>query len=124
MEHNFNHSESNPVDRPSVSNILIRYMGRAVYLDLETITLMEGSSNYSIIYTSKGEKFLICKTLKDIMTRLDDHFVRIHKSFIINIRHVIGYSKDYRTLQMSCGNRAFVSKRNVKNIKDGPYLTC
>lgn len=102
--------------RPISRQISIRHMGEIINVNIEKITLLEGNSNYTYIYTQTGEKYLLCRTLKTFSEVLSGDFIRIHKSFIINTRHVVSYSKDRRAFKMSCGNYAQISKRKVTTV--------
>lgn len=54
----------------------------------------KADDNYSEIYLTSGQKFVISKTLKfyeDLLKEMD--FVRVHKSHLINIQYVKKYTK-------------------------------
>src|SRR5690606_17682926 len=54
-------------------------------VDLTDITYVEADSNYSIFHLKTGEKMIISKPLKEFEAFLEEnHFMRIHKSVIIN----------------------------------------
>lgn len=91
-------------------------MGRTVSIGIDHITLFEGDGNYTYLYTHTGTKYLICKTLKSLAVSLDNNFIRVHKSFLINSDYVVGYAADGRALKMRCGNEAVVSRRKTKEI--------
>ncbi|MCF0074398.1 LytTR family transcriptional regulator [Dyadobacter sp. CY261] len=96
--------------------ISVHFMGRTITLHAEQITLLEGDGNYTYVYTCAGTRYLICKTLKSLACKLDDNFIRVHKSFLVNSNYVIGCAHDGRALKMRCGNKAVVSRRKTKEI--------
>ena len=98
------------------AHISVHHMGRTISIGIDHITLFEGDGNYTYVYTYTGTKYLICKTLKSLAIRLDNNFIRVHKSFLINSDYVVGCAEDGRALQMRCGNEAVVSRRKTKEI--------
>jgi two-component system LytT family response regulator len=54
---------------------------------LDNIRYLEASGNYTFLYFTNGERLLVCRTLQDMEERLASpyRFLRIHRSFLINI---------------------------------------
>lgn len=68
--------------------IFVRHHEKMVKINIIDILYIEAERNYCRIY-SKGKEFLIVTTLKDIDQKLpQDHFLRIHRSFIVNISQI------------------------------------
>ena len=62
------------------------------FINLEDIIYLEASNNYTNIYLSTGQKFLVSRTLKDFEELLPtETFLRIHHSNIINKSFVEKY---------------------------------
>ncbi|GGD46113.1 LytR/AlgR family response regulator transcription factor [Muriicola marianensis] len=62
-------------------------------LDVSEILFCKADDNYTEIYLA-GRKLLVSKTLKYFEDALSDFpFVRIHKSFLVNINEVVRYKK-------------------------------
>jgi two-component system LytT family response regulator len=60
----------------------------------EDIIYCQSDNNYTIVYLCSGEKIVASKTLKYFGELLPEgQFVRIHKSFIINLVHLKKYLK-------------------------------
>ena len=60
-----------------------------------TIVYCESDVNYTTVYLLDGSKFILSKTLKKIEELLsDDIFLRVHKSYLVNINHVVHYHKN------------------------------
>lgn len=59
------------------------------FLQLKNITCICADNEYSRIVTTEGKNILIYKSLKKWEDKLpDNHFVRIHRSTIVNINHI------------------------------------
>ncbi|MGA8272448.1 MAG: LytTR family DNA-binding domain-containing protein [Candidatus Sulfotelmatobacter sp.] len=77
---------------PSVSErdnrLVIKVNGRVVFLDLDSIDWVEAAANYVRLNVGK-ESYLLRETIGGISQRLDaNHFVRIHRSAIVNVRKI------------------------------------
>ncbi|MGB8989660.1 MAG: LytTR family DNA-binding domain-containing protein [Candidatus Sulfotelmatobacter sp.] len=68
--------------------IVIKVNGRVVFLDLDDIDWVEAAANYVQFNVGK-ESYLFRETISRVAERLDPkHFVRIHRSTIVNIRKI------------------------------------
>ena len=62
---------------------------RLIKIDIPTIYLIEAKGDYILIKTS-GKNYTVHSTLKKIEVKLpDDLFLKIHRSYIINIKKII-----------------------------------
>ncbi|MBR9923087.1 MAG: response regulator transcription factor [Bacteroidetes bacterium] len=62
---------------------------------LEDIRVLEAYDNYSFAHIGKGDKHIIGSTLKTLEQKLADHqFVRIHRSYIVNLKAVESIEDD------------------------------
>uniref|UniRef100_UPI00321780A4 LytR/AlgR family response regulator transcription factor n=1 Tax=uncultured Draconibacterium sp. TaxID=1573823 RepID=UPI00321780A4 len=62
-------------------------------VELNSIRFLEADSNYTIIHLSSLDKIVSTKTLGEYEKFLDPNtFFRIHKSYIINLNYLKGYS--------------------------------
>ncbi len=113
-----------PIEREQLKNILIRYNekyekeslfklvahnnNKRELINLEDILYCKGEGSYCAIVTTK-DKYIQSKTLKEIQSRLpEDRFLRVHKSYIVNLNHVKNYSKERREMELKescCLNR-------------------
>jgi two-component system LytT family response regulator len=70
------------------NRLVIKVNGRVVFLDLDSIDWVEAAANYVRLNVGK-ESYLLRETLSGISERLDaNHFVRIHRSMIVNVRKI------------------------------------
>ncbi len=105
------------VKRSSVTReIAIHLTGKTLLLKPEDITCLEGEGNYTFIYTCRGKRYLVSRTLKSLTEHLDGSFLRVHKSYIINTHFIVERLDEDRVIRMSCGKKATVSRRKVKEI--------
>ncbi|MCF0054973.1 LytTR family DNA-binding domain-containing protein [Dyadobacter sp. CY356] len=98
------------------TDILVHHMGSSITVLINSITFLEGSGNYTFIYTDAGKKYLVCKTMKLLSENLKQNFIRIHKSFLINSDLIIERIEEDRLLRMACGRKVTVSRRRNKQI--------
>jgi DNA-binding LytR/AlgR family response regulator len=99
-----------------VREIVVCVMGQPIMVKPGEITCLEGEGNYTYIYTSRGKKYLVSRTLKSIMEHLDTSFIRVHKSYIINSCYIAERLDDERIIRMSCGKEVTVARRKAKEI--------
>jgi two-component system LytT family response regulator len=57
------------------------------------IVKLQAKGNFTEVQSTDGSLKLICKFLKHFDDLLDIPFVRVHRSFIINLNFVKAYSK-------------------------------
>ena len=57
-------------------------------LDLAQVYFVEAMSDYIAFHVSGGRKHLVMMPLKEAIGKLPAHFVRVHRSYIVNLRHV------------------------------------
>ena len=69
-------------------SIFVRHHEKMVKVVLKHIHYIEAERNYCRIY-AKNKEYLLVMTLKDIDEKLpNNHFLRVHRSFIINITQI------------------------------------
>ncbi|GGC01744.1 LytR/AlgR family response regulator transcription factor [Dyadobacter sediminis] len=100
----------------SKASISVQSMGRTVFLTPDVIIFLEGEGNYTYIYTNTGKKYLVSRTLKSLAEQLNPNFMRVHKSYLVNVDYVVERLEDDRLLKLSCGKEVVVSRRKIKEI--------
>lgn len=98
--------------------IALPQLGGVTYLDVNEIVSLQADGNYTIIHKRNMQKMVITKTLKDFEEILDDvQFVRIHKSYIVNLQQVKEYStQDGGIAKMFDGNEWSISRRQLDSF--------
>ncbi|GAA4447641.1 hypothetical protein GCM10023189_04270 [Nibrella saemangeumensis] len=128
MEANRLHQPSASMVRPSFPagyqrgshRIAIPHLNRTIMVSVDDIVNLEAESNYSYVFTRDGKRYLVSKTLKELEQVLDERmFVRIHKSYTINLAYVQSglFNRD-RILQLADGREVPISRRRMKEITD------
>jgi DNA-binding LytR/AlgR family response regulator len=78
---------------------------------------LEGHSNYTLFYFANGKTLLVSRTMKEYIDNLDEHFVRIHKKFVINLRYLIQFDlKEEMSVLLKDGKRISISRRRKKEF--------
>lgn len=68
--------------------IFVRHLNTMVKVDIKDILYIEAERNYCRIF-SKNKEYLLVMTLKEMDEKLPSkHFLRIHRSYIINISQI------------------------------------
>lgn len=88
--------------------------GEVYFVDADEVQYFEADGNYTHIYMDdiKKNKITSSKNLKKIEESINlDNFIRIHNSYIINVKNVIKYNKGLaKTVIMKNGKQLNVSK--------------
>jgi DNA-binding LytR/AlgR family response regulator len=80
---------------------------------LNEIQFLEADSNYTTIYTQNG-KFVYTAVLKQLESRLPkDRFLRVHRSFIVNIQAVQAYQGNVLYIE---SHKILVSKSHKEEV--------
>ncbi|TVR84568.1 MAG: DNA-binding response regulator [Saprospirales bacterium] len=108
-------------DYPSGKDfVYIKSDRKYVRLLLKEIIMVEGMKDYVMVYTS-GDKFTVAMNLKTFNSNLpNDCFVRVSKSNIINVKHIIEISNNHVKLpghKISIG-RSFRDNFLDKHIRE------
>jgi len=100
--------------------LAVRKTGKLHLIDIATIRYIRGAGIYSELIMKNGAAELHDKSLARLNAVLPTHFIRIHKSYIVDIRDVknlssLGGSK--YVLELSSGETLPVSRKKYKDIK-------
>lgn len=100
---------------------LIGYVDReAVKLDLADVYCFTVENN-KIYALCEQEKFLIKNRLYQLEEKLTENFIKINQSCIANVRKIRKFDASFSgtlTVIFKNGYKDFVSRRNVKNVKE------
>lgn len=73
----------------TLTRIAVRSAGKTRFVDLEDVLWIQAAENYVQLHTATAQH-LVHATIQSMLERLDPEvFVRIHRSAIVNVRHVI-----------------------------------
>ena len=100
-----------------VDKIAIPLQGGLYFLPVEEIIYAEANSNYTHVFTSKNEKIVLSKTLKELEEALDNtQFSRIHRQFIINLKFLKFLNRNEGIVELSNGAKIPISRRQRDDL--------
>jgi len=82
-------------------------------VDIQNLLYIEADGNYSNLHFTDGSMICASKTIHEYEALLDDsNFVRVHKSHVVNLSHIVEYTKgEGGILKLSNGKEIDVSRR-------------
>lgn len=89
-------------------------------IHVNEIVSCESDSNYTTIHLRDKKKLVISRTLKDFEDILtEDHFIRIHNSFLVNTKHIKKYIRgDGGEVILSNEQNIPVARRKKQELLD------
>ena len=91
--------------------------GGISFIDLNDIIYSEASNNYSKLILTDGGRFLISKTLKDVQEVLEEeHFLRVHRQYIVNLNHVKQFNRNEGLLTMINGDHIPIARNQKERL--------
>lgn len=102
---------SNTLQSNQLKNIVITDKGLQQIIPIDSIIAIEAQESYCCINTS-NQKYVASKNLKHFETILESlpQFIRVHKSWMINTKFILNYSKSDFTIKLKTGIVAKLSK--------------
>jgi two-component system LytT family response regulator len=102
-----------------LNKIVIKQNGKHIITDTKDIIAIEAKEAYSYIHTISGE-YLMSKNLKHFETILENNndFFRSHKSWIVNLTHLVNFSKSKLEIELSKNITAKLSKYKKPEFED------
>lgn len=114
----FNSLEENLNDIKKITKLNLPYLNGFNIINVNSIVYIEADSNYSIFHLENHSRLVVSKHLKEYEEILvGTGFSRIHKSTIINLKHLKNYSnKNGLIVSMSDSSEHTVSRRRVSDF--------
>lgn len=105
-------------DDKKIKKIVIPNNKGFFVFSIEDIIRLEGERNYTSFVIKGHPKVLSSKTMKEYETILTEYgFYRIHQSSLINLRHVLGYTKgEGGSVKMSDDTEVSISRSRKKEF--------
>ncbi len=104
-----------------LERILFKEGSKVIVVPVEKIDYVEAQDDYSS-FRSEGRSYLKIQRLSELETSLDPRkFVRIHRSFILNIERLAKielFAKDSRTAILKDGTQLPVSRTGYDKLKE------
>lgn len=69
------------------NSVFVRSGNDIVQVDLDEVRYVKSESNY-VRYVLDGKEVVSLMNMKDLELKLPKSFVRVHRSFIVNLRHI------------------------------------
>jgi len=109
------HSETDQILQIKIGNKL-------KVIPIEGIFWIEANDYCVMIHTSEKLSYSMRISLKSLESKLPDHFMRVHRKGIVNMKKVKNFeANEQPTLQLSNDNKVPVSKGNIKKVKNYIY---
>lgn len=95
----------------SIQKLAIPYKSDYAILNVDDVLCIEADRMYSKIYTLSNKQFLVAKKLRHYEELLkQNNFVRVHRSWIVQLYHIHSYSKKERSVLLKNNITIPVSK--------------
>lgn len=109
---------SETITTKEIKNIAVTDKGYQHILATDAIIAIEACESYSIIHTLE-KKYTVSKNLKQFEQLLEENpdFVRIHKSWIIQLKHMINYSRSELIVNLKGDLQARLSKYKKQDFE-------
>ncbi|WP_428667960.1 LytR/AlgR family response regulator transcription factor [Runella sp.] len=115
------------VSTTAIHSIIIPNGNHQVVIQTDQLMCMEGCGNYTFLYTNDGKRYLVSKTLKSYAAILDEQmFLRVHKSWIINLKYLQEFCEYERSLKLRGGREIAISRRRIREVCEvlTPIVNC
>lgn len=115
---NRKHQES--TQRKEIDHIYVQSNKKNIKIELKEISFIESLKDYIKIHL-QNEEIMIKHRLGAFEDRLDDRFLRVHRSFIVNINSVTAYTKndiEIGNIEIPIGDlykKRMIKKFNIPN---------
>ena len=98
----------------STENIQIKEKGFTRWIQISEISHIRGQGPYAHIFVI-NEQITVARTLKSLMPELGNHFIRIHKSYLVNRKFIKAFQHD----QIILINQVClpISRNGLKNLE-------
>lgn len=80
-------------NKKKVTSIPVKLGERMLLIKIADISYFCAEEKYVTIFTAGGEKYLTDYTLKYLEEKLDEDFIRVHRSLLINSGHILEFKK-------------------------------
>lgn len=97
--------------------ITINTDGKLLFLNIDEIIFVESDGNYSTIFLEHNQKIVVTKKLKEVNQILpEDHFFRIHNSYVINLGKIKEFLKTEGYVVMDSNHKIPVARQRKSDF--------
>lgn len=101
------------------AKLMVQSKDGATLLKIAEIIRLESDSNYTHFILTNGRRMMVAKTLKEFEDKLAPyHFLRSHKSHLLNLAHIREIDGPNHEVLMSDGTTVEISKRKKKEFTE------
>lgn len=84
----FNYQKTKNVEVKKKDFVFVKQKQLFIKIYFKDILFLKSDHVYTEIFVDKGEKYIIRESLGEYANQLNDDFVRVHRSFIVNFQHI------------------------------------
>ena len=100
-----------PFIPPKITFLLVNQKQK-IRIPTNSIIMLEGYVNYTLIHLQNGTKKLYARTLRHFEELLsEEHFIRVHRGFLVNSSCIINYDKQENILHLENNLEVSISRR-------------
>ncbi len=107
---NFLSKQLKQIAKKELNSIPVKIADRVIFVALDDISHFTAEDKYVSIHTSAGKEYLIDHSLNYLDEKLDENFVRIQRSCIVNVSYI-------KEIKRYMGGRYVLKLNNLKNSK-------
>lgn len=102
-----------------ITKIAVSSTNGVTFISLDEIIYSEASNNYTKLILTNKRNFIISKTLKDVQEVLEEeHFLRVHRQYIINLNHVTQFNRNEGLLTMDNGEHIPIARNQKERLAE------
>ncbi|WP_409969309.1 LytTR family DNA-binding domain-containing protein [Bengtsoniella intestinalis] len=106
------------LQRQSVDTLDVHINNTPVSIPLHRILYLEQQVRNLVIYQKDGKHIIPNKKIADVEPQLlDKHFLRCHKSYLVNLAHVCGINRELHTFELPEGNMVHIRRESFAATK-------
>lgn len=100
------------LEENKIKKIVVPLSDGTLFIDINEITYLKAEGSYVHIHLKDGNKILVSKNIKDYEEVLNrkEGFFRTHRSYLVNIKHIINISPDHSELVLTKQQTAQVAR--------------
>lgn len=121
-ENKYRFLQENLVNEENEKKLILNAKNKIESVTIKEILYLEADGNYTTIVLIDGRKYVVSKTLKEyenILCFENSIFVRVHKTFIVNIKEINALEKNEQlTLTLNNGKEITVARSRRQSLID------
>ena len=111
-------------EKKSFDKICLSHASKLQIVNLTDIVFLSSDSYYTTFHLTNNTKIVMAKTLKFYSQALGDEFIRVHRSYLVNIIHIDTLIYDEGIITLTNGERLKVSRRKSNAVSQRLKQIC